>query len=123
MNLLEAFPMRIVKTAAPHSWQHCVRAKNPDQLGGDAMAIYSHLGRQLCVVVTLFTGLLAGSGELNAQALSCTKLPMSGFAISSPISCTVNCSAGGTIASALRPKAANHQYVNDHNTGNLRRSR
>src|SRR5260370_19680244 len=71
------------------------------------MAKDPRFGRRLCVVVVaLLAALLAGAGELRAQALSCTKLPNSGFATSNPISCTVNCSAGGTIASAgaLRPQ-------------------
>lgn len=67
-------------------------------------------GHLSCVgVVALLTALLAGAGELRAQALSCPKLPIAGFPTSSPISCTVNCSAGGTIASALalRPRTTN----------------
>jgi hypothetical protein len=65
------------------------------------MAKDPRFGRWLCVFVALLTALVAGAGELRAQGLSCMKLPKAGFAISDPISCTVNCSAGGTIASAL----------------------
>jgi hypothetical protein len=74
------------------------------------MAKDPRFGRRLCVVVvTVLTAPLAGAGELQAQALSCSKLPNAGFAISIPVSCTVDCSAGGTIASALalRPLTTN----------------
>jgi hypothetical protein len=66
------------------------------------MAKDPRFGRRLSVVVgVMLAVLLVGAGEVCAQALSCTKLPNSGFAISTPVSCTVNCAAGGTIASAL----------------------
>jgi len=68
--------------------------------------------------VALSTALLGSAGEPRAQALSCTGLPHSGFATSSPVSCTVNCSAGGTIASALalRPQTTSTLTVTINGT-------
>jgi hypothetical protein len=65
------------------------------------------------VVATLVVTLLAGAGEVRAQALSCTAgqvlIPVAAFATSNPISCTVNCEQGGKIASAIamRPETTN----------------
>ena len=80
------------------------------------MAKDPRFGRRLSVVVvTLLTALLAGAGELRAQALSCRTsvglpvVPFLGLVTSNPISCTVNCAAGGTIASAvaMKPQTTN----------------
>src|SRR5271167_2577691 len=70
-------------------------------------------GRQLCVVVgTVLIALIVGEGELRAQALSCRGLsvePFLNLVASNPITCTVNCAAGGTIASAvaMKPQTTN----------------
>jgi hypothetical protein len=70
-------------------------------------------GRQSCVVVgTLLIALIVGEGELRAQALSCLGFPAEpslALVTSNPISCIVNCSAGGTVASAaaMKPRTTN----------------
>jgi hypothetical protein len=73
-------------------------------------------GRWLWVaVVTLLMVLLAGADEVRAQALSCKTagglpvVPFLGLVTSNPISCTVNCGAGGTVASAvaMKPQTTN----------------
>ena len=83
------------------------------------MAKVPRLGRWLYLeVVILLIVLLAGAGELHAQALSCLGLPASGQVTSSPISCTVRCAAGGTIASAvaLKPQTTNTLTITIHGT-------
>jgi Right handed beta helix region len=80
------------------------------------MAKDPRFGHRLCVVVgTLLIALIVGAGELRAQALTCRTsvglpvVPFLGLVTSNPISCTVNCAAGGTIASAvaMKPQTTN----------------
>lgn len=83
------------------------------------MAKNPRFGRRLCVVVvSLSTALFAGAAALRAQALSCSSsgipvLPFLGLVTSNPISCTVNCAAGGKVASAvaMKPQTTNQLTI------------
>lgn len=70
------------------------------------MAKDGRFSRSCVAIITPLMLLLGGAGELRAQALSCTGAPFPvltslGLVTSNPLSCTVNCSAGGKIALAV----------------------
>lgn len=64
-------------------------------------------------VGTLLAVWLALPGAPCAAGLSCTGLPAAGAVTSNPISCAVNCTAGGTVASAvaLKPRTTNRLTI------------
>lgn len=78
----------------------------------------------------LSAAFLVSAGGLHAAGLSCTGLSAAGAVTSNPISCTVNCSAGGKLSSAiaLKPRTTSSLTItvngtcvesNDHVPGGI----
>jgi hypothetical protein len=89
------------------------------------MTIRNSLRLALLALVTLSLTAVCSAGDASAAGLSCTGLappipPGPGLVTAGPVSCTVDCAAGGTVASALalRPNTTNRLTITIQGTCN-----